>query len=145
MIREPIAWNKHWQTFLVSNSKEHCKKVFVRLKQPVLMRIKMRWFHLPLQGTHNLCANLCFNILRVNVRSRWPIVMKVSVDIHQRGHLIARRSRPPAVENAFAGKRQVQSKVSVRMRLRIVGNLGKPRAWDHEAGRVDAAGFERVN
>ena len=68
----------------------------------------------------------------------FPVMMEVSILIHQARHFVGRRDRSPAVINSFARQREMQPKVGIGMRFRVVGNLWKPRARHHQARGIDS-------
>src|SRR6516225_9863550 len=71
--------------------------------------------------------------------------MEVAVGVHETWDFGFRGDWTPAVVNPFARQREVKTKINVRMRLGIFGNLRKPRARHHNAGGVDVARFEGLD
>jgi hypothetical protein len=63
-----------------------------------------------------------------------PVMMKVSVAVHEARNFVRSGDGAPAVVHALAGKSEMQSKIDVGMRLGVVGGLRKPRARNHDAG-----------
>jgi len=73
-----------------------------------------------------------------------PIVMKVTVGVYERRNFIPGSGWTPAIVDTFAGKRQMKAKIGGGMRLCVVGDFRKPGTRNHDAGGIDAAGFERL-
>ena len=77
-------------------------------------------------------------------RDRADVAPHVPVGIEQSLDLLGGRDGPPTIVLPLAGKCQVQPDVEVGMLPRKVGHLGDPRARHHDAGRLHAAGQQRL-
>ena len=100
--------------------------------------------HAHRQRTINLGPQFNLRFPRIDWGIVLPVVMKISVVIHQRWHLVTGRNRTPSVINSLGGQREVQSEINIGMRLRIVGHLRKPRTGCHQAGGIDGASLESL-
>src|SRR5438270_8353287 len=95
--------------------------------------------------TFDLRSQLNLNIFGIDALIFFPVVMEVSVFIDETRHFVGGSYRTPAVINPLTGHGEVQPKVCVRMRFRIVSDFREPRAGHHEAGRVNRYSSQRLD
>ncbi len=96
-------------------------------------------------GAIDLRAKLQLDLVGVDFWGSVPIVMEVAVLVDEARDLIFRSDGAPAVVDALAGQRKVETKIEIGMRLGVIGNFRKPRAGNHNARGVDEAGVESLD
>src|SRR5690349_17860275 len=101
------------------------------------MRIEVCRANTHRQRMFNLGAQFDFDLLRVDLLVMFPVMMEVSVFVHEARHFVGGSYRTPTVINSLTRQREMQSEVSAGMGFGVVGNLGEPRAGHHQARGVD--------
>jgi hypothetical protein len=107
------------------------------------VRVEVRGFESELQSAFDLRAQLGLDLLRSGLRRRLPfgaphktLFVEQSLDLFRRSH------RTPTQIFPFAGQSEMQSQIELRMLSGVSGDLGEPRAGNHDAARSDQAFFE---
>src|ERR1039458_8472667 len=86
----------------------------------------------------NLGADFLLDLRGCGVlRYKWNIRPKIPIRTEQPRHLVSGSRRPPAIARPFAGQRQMQAQIRVRMRLGILGHFRQPGTGHHDAGGTD--------
>src|ERR1700751_5293795 len=106
------------------------------------MRIEMRGTNAHRQRAVDLGAKFDLDFFGVNMFVLLPVMMEISVFVHQTRHFVPRSNGTPPVINSLARQGEVQSKVCVGMRFSVVRNLRKPGAGDHQARGIDRPGLK---
>src|SRR5512141_3149796 len=97
------------------------------------------------KGAIDLGANLTLNLGRLRCPGDDGILARKSTGgVEQTRHLVLRFHAAPAIRLPFARERQMYPEICIGMRLRVGGNLGDPRCWDHDARGRDNTFVERV-
>src|SRR5882724_4229242 len=112
---EPVAGNENRKLVIVSDSNDDIEQILAVIEKTVLMRIQMRGTDAHRVGTVNLGAKFQIDFLWVDAGCWFPVVMEITVFIHEAWDFVFRSDRSPAVVDAFAGEREMQTKISLGM------------------------------
>ena len=142
MVRKPISRDEDRQLVFVGKTKNDFEEVFAIFIEAILMGIEMGGTDAHGVGTVDLRAELQLDLVGVDFWGGVPVVMEIAVLVDQARNFIFRSDRAPAVVDALAGQRKVETKIEIGMRLGVIGNFRKPRAGNHNARGVDEASVE---
>ena len=109
------------------------------------MAIEMRWTNPQRHRAVDLGAELALDLgSSRSRRNSAHLPREGTVRIEQAADLVRRRDAAPAIRLPFAGEREMQAEIGVRMRPGVRGDLGDPRRRHHDARGRDGALVERV-
>lgn len=143
-ISEPAARDQDWKMIFVADAQDDFEEILVRLKKTILVGIEVSGFYAHGESAGDLRAEFGFDVLGIDASFRQPIVMKVAGGVDKGWHFVARSDRSPAIVDALAGEREMETEIGGRVGLCVVSNFGKPRTRNHETGGVNAARFESM-
>jgi len=89
----------------VSDAENDREEILVGLEETILVRIEMSGLDAHGARANNLRAKFCFDVVGIDAGFGRPIVMKITVGVHERRHFVAGSDWTPAIVDAFAGKR----------------------------------------
>src|SRR5258708_17911963 len=121
----------------MSDADNNFEQLFAVIEKAVLMRIKMRRADTHGVSTVNLGGKFHRRFLWIDARRSSPVVMEITIFIHEPRDFVFRSDRSASVVNAFARKREMQTKIGVWMRFGIISNFREPRARHHDARGID--------
>src|SRR6267378_2751023 len=120
-FREPVACNENRKLVIVSDSSDDFEQLFAVIKETVLMRVQMRGTDTHRVGTVDLSAKFEVDFFWVDAGCWFPVVMEITVFIHETWDFVFRSDRAPAVVDAFAGEREMETKKDGRRGFDVVG------------------------
>src|SRR6266849_2211698 len=110
-FREPVAGNENRKLVVVSDSNDDFEQLLAVVEETVLMRIQMRGTETHRVGPVNLGAKFEVDFFWIDAGGGVPVVMEITVFVHETRDLVFRSDRSPAVVNAFAGEREMETKI----------------------------------
>src|SRR6267378_1005716 len=114
-VRKPVAGNENRKLVVVSDSHDNFEKILAVVEEAVLMRVQMRGTDTHRVGAVDLGAKFQVDFFWVDAGCWFPVVMEITVLIHEIWDFVFRSDRAPAVVDAFAGEREMETKISAGM------------------------------